>query len=83
MPPSQAPPVVIAAGDEAPFGFVGELGAHIPADALARINAGDLQLRITGTLKYFDIFKRPHLVKFEGAWLPQRSAFGVEKYDTD
>lgn len=81
IPKQMAPPVVLAAGEQRQFGFKANLGSHIPVTALAMINLGHMTLRITGRLRYIDVFDKPHTVEFEGVWNTQRGAFGTTRYE--
>jgi hypothetical protein len=61
-----SPPTIIGAGDTVPFTFDGNLKTHIPPEALARVNDGTLDLRVTGRLAYLDIFEKAHEIDFAG-----------------
>jgi hypothetical protein len=81
FPPNAPVPTIIAANDEAPFAFVGNVADVAPPDVLAQINRGHVELRIDGRLMYVDVFKRPHTVTFAGHWMHHRGAFGIDKYE--
>lgn len=63
----------------APYDFRGALGTFIPSPAIELVNAGKLELRVTGKMTYDDIFDRHHSIDFAGAWNPDRQSFEAVK----
>jgi hypothetical protein len=80
--PEPLPMTALATGDTLPYAFH-PLHERMTADAFKRLQTGELTLRITGTLKYRDVFKRPHAVDFVARWRPEGNFFSTDKNDAD
>lgn len=82
---SEAPPsplVAIAAGKDLYVPFR-PLGEHIREEIIARIAAGELQLRFEGYLGYRDVFGLPHRSHSSGTYLPNTGTFRLDEQQAD